>query len=74
MTDFEVKPGQVYEDCDPRDSITIRVVEVSAGRASVVDAVTGKRPRSILVKSLHASGTRADGQPRKTGYRLIQDA
>ena len=72
--EHEVRPGQVYEGCDPRDSIRIRVVSVAADSADVVDAVTGKRPRSVLLRSLHDSGTRPDGKRRRTGYRLLRDA
>lgn len=74
--DIRVKPGQIYESCDPRGGFAIRVVEYMPGsnRADVVDAMTGKYPRSILVSSLHASGTTRNGKPRRTGYRLIQDA
>ena len=68
-----VAAGQVYESCDPRGGFNIRVVAYTPGstRADVVDAMTGKYPRSILVRSLHASGTTAHGRERRTGYRLI---
>lgn len=74
--DFRIRPGQVYASCDPRGGFAIRVVEYTLGsnRADVVDAMTGKYPRSILVSSLHASGITANGKPRRTGYRLVQEA
>lgn len=45
-----------------------------ANRAQVVDAITGKRPREVLVNRLHASATTPTGKPRRTGYRLVTDA
>lgn len=65
-----IQPGQVFRACDPRDSIRIRIVRYEPGwnRADVVDAVTGKRPRSIVATALHASATTRDGKPRRTGY------
>lgn len=68
-----VKAGQVYEAC--RYAKRIRIVDYTPGsnRADVVDATTGKRPRSILVSELHASGLTGGGLPRRTGYRLVQD-
>lgn len=76
MTDHTIRPGQVYTDCDPRSSITIRIADYTPGtnRAGAVDASTGKRYRQILVRSLHASATTRDGKPRRTGYRLVRDA
>lgn len=69
-----IQPGQIYRHCDPRESIRIRITAYTPGsnRAEVVDAVTGKRPRSILASSLHASPTTRDGRPRRTGYALEQ--
>jgi hypothetical protein len=67
-----IRDGQTYTSCDPRDSIHIRIVAYTPGhdRAWVADATTGKRARWVQVRSLHASATRADGQPRRTGYAL----
>lgn len=67
-----IEPGQTYRACDPRDSIHIRIEAYTPGaaRAHVVDAVTGKRPRQILVSALHDSPITRDGQPRRTGYAL----
>lgn len=75
-TDTHIKAGQVYESCDPRGGFAVRVVDYTPGanRADVVDHLTGKYPRSILVQSLHATGTTRSGAPRRTGYRLVQDA
>lgn len=70
-----IRAGQVYRDCDPRSSVTIRIVTYRPGdaRAHVVDAVTGKRYRQILARTLHDSATTKAGQPRRTGYALAQD-
>lgn len=73
MTSHSIRPGQVYRACDPRDDgrhIRILSYETWDARAQVVDAVTGKRQRQILVDYLHASPTTATGQPRRTGYAL----
>jgi len=69
-----IRPGQTYRACDPRETIRIRITTYRPGdtRAHVVDAVTGKRPRQILVSSLHASPTTRDGKLRRTGYALEQ--
>ncbi|MFJ4808528.1 hypothetical protein [Streptomyces longwoodensis] len=71
---FGIQPGQIYRHCDPRESIRIRIVSYRHGdaRAHVVDAVTGKRYRQILVTYLHASATTRDGRPRRSGYALEQ--
>lgn len=71
-----VRVGQVYECCDARGGFAIRVVAYTpdTNRAEVVDAATGKQPRSILVASLYPTGTTRHGRPRRTGYRLIQEA
>ncbi|NEA21581.1 hypothetical protein [Actinomadura bangladeshensis] len=68
-----VEIGQVYASCDPRGGFPIRVAAYTPGsnRADVVDAQTGKRPRSILTSALHATGTTAAGRERRTGYRLV---
>ncbi|MEV8324581.1 hypothetical protein [Kitasatospora sp. NPDC056731] len=70
-----IKPGQIYTDCDPRSSITIRIVDYTPGdaRAQVVDATTGKRQRQILVHTFHVSAVTKAGKPRRTGYALVQD-
>ncbi|MFD4394679.1 hypothetical protein [Kitasatospora sp. NPDC058478] len=70
-----IKPGQVYTACDPRGGATIRIVDYTPGsnRADVVDATTGKRPRSVLASHLHESATTRDGKHRRTGHVLVQD-
>jgi hypothetical protein len=69
-----IEPGQTYRYCDPRENIRIRIESYRPGdaRAHVVDAVTGKRPRQILVTALHESATTRDGKPRRAGYALEQ--
>ncbi|MFF1790778.1 hypothetical protein ACFVX9_30475 [Kitasatospora sp. NPDC058243] len=70
-----IKPRQIYTDCDPRGGATIRIVEYTPGsnRADVVDATTGKRPRSVLASRLHSSAVTKAGKPRRAGYALVQD-
>lgn len=80
------KPDDVYESCDPRDAAAARVLGFDPpripitsytpghNRAEVVEAGTGRRPRSILLSSLHESSTTQAGLPRRTGYRLVQEA
>ncbi|MFE3123701.1 hypothetical protein ACFXHD_09800 [Streptomyces hydrogenans] len=67
-----IRPGQTYRSADPRELIRIRIKTYAPGenRALVVDAVTGKRPRPILITALHATATTKTGQPRRTGYVL----
>lgn len=67
-----IQPGQVYKSCDPRGGPTIRIVCYEPGwnRADVVDAITGKNPRRIIVRDLHESATTHAGAPRRTGYAL----
>ena len=67
-----IKPGQIYRSCDPRGGPRIRVVRYQPGwaRADVVDAYDGKRPRRVLVTTIHDSPTTRDGKPRRTGYAL----
>lgn len=64
--------GQVYRSCDPRGGPTVRIIQIHPNSATVVDAVTGKRPRDILLDTLHGSATTRTGQPRRTGYALEQ--
>lgn len=67
-----IEAGQTYRSCDPRGGPSIRIVEIHPNSATVVDAVTGKRPRSILLAALHDTATTKTGQPRRTGYALEQ--
>ncbi|WP_328313120.1 hypothetical protein OG432_24575 [Streptomyces sp. NBC_00442] len=71
-----IEPGQIYRSCDPRDIPPIRVSVAAclpgSNRVDVVDAVTGKRPRSILATAFHDSPLTRDGKPRRTGYVLEQ--
>jgi hypothetical protein len=71
-----IQPGQIYRSCDPRESIRIRITAYRPGdaRAHVVDAVTGKRFRQILVQQLHESPVTATGRRRRTGYVLDSQA
>lgn len=76
MADHAIRPGNVYEPCDPSDDIRIRIVAYTPGSANadVVDHDSGKRPRWVLVSSLHAGATTRDGGPCRTGYRLVKKA
>lgn len=69
-----IQPGQIYRSCDPRGGFSIRIAAYTpdSNRVDVVDALTGKYPRSILATALHASPTTRDGKPRRTGYALEQ--
>lgn len=73
---MRIAPGQTYASCDPRGGTTIRIAHYTPGAdfAHVVDATTGKRPRTVRVASLHASSTGAWGKPRRTGYVLVNPA
>lgn len=63
-----IKPGQVYESCDPRDSIRIRVVSVAVDSpdVQVVDVAMPTYSRTVPRSALNGSG--------RDRYRLIQDA
>lgn len=69
-----IQPGQTYRSLDPRGGPRIRIVASTPGsnRVTVVDANTGKRPRSVFATALHASPITKAGQPRRTGYALEQ--
>lgn len=69
-----IQPGQTYRSLDPRGGPRIRIVASTPGsnRVTVVDANTGKRPRSVFATALHASPITKTGQPRRTGYALEQ--
>lgn len=74
MSDHTVRAEQIYQHV--RYPKRIRIVAYTPGtnRADVVDAATGKRPRSVLVSELHATGETKSGEPRRTGYRLLNAA
>jgi hypothetical protein len=67
-----IEKNQIYRSCDPRGGPTVRIVAVHTNSVDVVDAQTGKRPRRILAKFLHATPTAKTGKPRRTGYALEQ--
>lgn len=81
--EFTVRPGQVFVPCvtyawDPPSTF---IVEAVAGdRVSVVIPFGGGRHhpngrhRSVALKSLHATGTTAQGRERRTGWRLHTEA
>jgi hypothetical protein len=73
MADHTIRPGDVYEPCDPLDDTRIRVVAYTPGATSadIVDAESGKRRRWVLVSSLYAAETTEDGHPRRSGYHLV---
>lgn len=71
----EIRPGQVYVACDPRDEgRRIRVEEVSeSGQRARVVTLTDAGPtrrRDMWTRDLHASATTRTGRPRITGYAL----
>ncbi|MCX5197199.1 hypothetical protein OOK31_25430 [Streptomyces sp. NBC_00249] len=68
-----IQPGQIYRAATPLDGgrrILIASRPASHDYVWVCDAVTRLRPRTISLRSLHASPTTRDGQPRRTGYIL----
>lgn len=90
-----IRPGQIYESCQPVRSESVdrpgvRHVRLKVlgepgrmhglwgyGKVTVVTLTEDGREvrrRSLEASQLHASGTTKDGAPRRTGYRLVQDA
>ncbi|WP_160050745.1 hypothetical protein [Nocardiopsis sp. FR4] len=69
-----VRVGETWRHCNPRDKIVVRVTKLSDTRIEVVDAATGKRPRSLLRHSFHASPVTHTGAQRKTGYVQVSAA
>lgn len=60
-----VRPGQVWEDCDKRQSGRRVIVRFVAGGKAVVEPVAGLRRRSVLsVARMH---------PTSTGFKLVQE-
>jgi hypothetical protein len=85
MTQHRIEHGQEYESCHPLDNIRIRVVGepvTTSGLygfgkvrvATLTESGRELRPRAIAMNQLHDSGTTRDGQPRRTGYRLVRNA
>ncbi|MEU3569597.1 hypothetical protein AB0E96_14385 [Kitasatospora sp. NPDC036755] len=70
----QVTEGQVYEACHPLDEQRrIRVLAITGNRAEVETLGPGPaRRRHVLLNSLHPTATTANGQPRRTGYRLVE--
>lgn len=75
MTHHTIQPGQIYETCDPLDERRqIRVIAIRGGRVKV-ETVTGPaRQRWMWPNALHATAVTASGQPRRTGYALVDEA
>ncbi|GAA1466255.1 hypothetical protein NE857_09345 [Nocardiopsis exhalans] len=69
-----VRAGEIWKPCDPRAHYLVRVTEVSATRVEVVDAATGKRPRSILRQEFHDNPDTKHGAPRRTGFICVRSA
>lgn len=80
-----IRPGQVYETCQPvyghadgDEYVRIKVMQAPVGLKVTVATLTTEgrliRWRSINTSQLHESGTTKAGAPRRTGYRLVQDA
>lgn len=74
MPDNKIEVGQIYQHARVPKRIRIVAYKQGINRADVVDAVTGKRPRSVLVSDLHASEFTRQGELRRTGYRLVGDS
>lgn len=80
---FRVRPGQVYVPCQVYNWAplsTFVVEQVNDAQAYVVIPFGGGRHhangrhRWVSLKSLHPTGTTAQGRDRKTGWRLHTDA
>ncbi|MFJ5071668.1 hypothetical protein ACIQC7_35160 [Kitasatospora sp. NPDC088556] len=85
-----IKRGQIYQSLSGRHHPADRPTRIlikgvipygagcwGQGTASVVTlTTTGRevRPRNVKLTQLHNSATTRDGQPRRTGYRLVRDA
>lgn len=77
-----IEAGQEYAPCAnrPDDQPRIRVAATPDPDWHKADIVTVRpdgttsNPRRIEVSQLHPTGTTRDGNPRKTGYRLVQHA
>ncbi|MGW7579807.1 hypothetical protein ACWGKU_20475 [Kitasatospora sp. NPDC054768] len=72
MTTHQVAAGQEYEACHPdHEQRRIRGLTVTGNRAEVETLGPARRPH-ILLNPLHPTATAANGQPRRTGYRLLE--
>ena len=85
-TEHIIRPGQVYEECATSDywePRRIRVLGEPGDRwlpgyskvdvATIDDRGREMRRRALETSQLHATGTTRTGQPRRSGYRLVQD-
>ncbi|MEW1638617.1 hypothetical protein AB0469_31735 [Streptomyces sp. NPDC093801] len=71
-----IKARQTYRAANPLDEgRRILIVSCPEGLdfAWVCDPLTGLRPRTISLRSLHATPTTKTGQPRRSGYVLEAD-
>ena len=87
-SETRIKAGQIYESCQPTfvvdgEPVHTRIRIVGApdwtrtGKTTVATLTEdgrALRPRSLETSQLHASGTTRTGAPRRTGYRLVQEA
>ncbi|MFD9569957.1 hypothetical protein ACFWBI_08945 [Streptomyces sp. NPDC059982] len=68
-----IQPGQTYRAANPLDEGR-RILIVSRPEgcdfAWVCDPLTGLRPRTISLRSLHATSTTKVGRARRSGYVL----
>ncbi|MFI2078592.1 hypothetical protein, partial [Streptomyces triculaminicus] len=71
MTETTIRVGQIYRHC-AHGGPHIRITSYTPGqaRAQVVDAVTGRNARSLLVRQLHEGPITATGRLRRAGYVL----
>jgi len=72
-----VEKNQMYRACNPLDEgRTLRVLgvaEVASGFAWVASVDGPPRERWINIKQLHASAMTRSGQPRRSGYALVEE-
>ncbi|WP_030506393.1 DUF6354 family protein [Microbispora rosea] len=66
----DVKPGQIWQDCDKRSSgRKVRVIAVGETHATVEQVVTGRTTRQPRQSRIRLDRFR----PTSTGYRLVSD-
>jgi len=71
---MSVEKDQLYPACNPLDEgRTLRIVGVVGGHARIFTVGGPARERWIAVKHLHATATTRDGQPRRSGYALVEE-